>query len=74
MSAWIYFVIGVIVFVAYLLFPGRRPSLQLNMEIGLALALLSVTVALDVLPLLQVAAAVVLVMLLLQKGFLRDSA
>ena len=73
MSAWVYFVIGLIVFVAYL-FLGRRLSLQLNMEIGLVLALLAATIALDVFPLLQLAAAGVLAMLFLQKGFLRDSA
>lgn len=62
---------GLLVFV-YMLLRGKSASDQINLEIGLAIAVLAATIGLDVDGKVQLAAAVVLVLLFANQGLAAD--
>jgi hypothetical protein len=62
-------VIGLAIFLYYLLKSGQNRSLEITMELGLAITLLAAAIDYSLSPVLQVAAIMMTVLLLLQKGF-----
>jgi hypothetical protein len=64
-----YIVIGLAIFLYYLLKSGQNRSLEITMELGLAITLLAAAIDYSLSPVLQVAAIMMTVLLLLQKGF-----
>ncbi len=69
MITTIYIVIGLAIFLYYLLKSGQNRSLGITMELGLAITLLAAVIDYGLSPVLQVAAIMMIVLLLLQKGF-----
>jgi hypothetical protein len=66
---FIYLIIGLGIFFIYLLRSGHNRSLEITMELGIALAFLALAIHYSFSPLLQIAAIVTIVLLFLQKGF-----
>ncbi len=69
MITTLYIVIGLAIFLYYLLKSGQNRSLEITMELGLAITLLAAAIDYSLSPVLQVAAIMMTVLLLLQKGF-----
>ena len=61
-------IVGMLVFL-YMLLRGKSATDQINMEIGLAIAALAATIGLDLDGKIQLAAALVLVLLFVNQGF-----
>ncbi len=61
-------IVGLLIFL-YMLFRGKSASDQINMEIGLAIAALAATIALNLDGMIQLAVVVVLVLLFVNQGF-----
>jgi hypothetical protein len=65
----LYIAIGLVIFLFYMVKGGQDKSLEITMQLGLAIALLALTIDLSFNPVLQVSIAIMTVLLLLQKGF-----
>ena len=65
----LYIAIGLAIFLFYMVKGGQDKSLEITMQLGLAIALLALTIDLSFNPVLQVSIAIMTVLLLLQKGF-----
>lgn len=65
----IYILIGLAIFLYYLSHSGQDRSLQITMELGLAIALLATSINYSFSPVFQVALLILIVMLFLQKGW-----
>jgi hypothetical protein len=65
----LYIAIGLAIFLFYMVKGGQDKSLEITMQLGLAIALLALTIDLSFNPVLQVSIVIMTVLLLLQKGF-----
>jgi hypothetical protein len=65
----LYIAIGLVIFLFYMVKGGQDKSLEITMQLGLAIALLALTIDLSFNPVLQVSIVIMAVLLLLQKGF-----
>jgi hypothetical protein len=65
----LYIAIGLAIFLFYMVKGGQDKSLEITMQLGLAITLLALAIDLSFNPVLQVSIVIMTVLLLLQKGF-----
>jgi hypothetical protein len=65
----LYIAIGLVIFLFYMVKGGQDKSLEITMQLGLAITLLALAIDLSFNPVLQVSIVIMTVLLLLQKGF-----